>query len=141
MEITRELAESLREFFNARVDVNGPFMPGMLTNCHVWVGNIASTGYGRLVHKRKEILAHRLAWVLKHGPIPNGIFVLHECDYEPCVRHIFLGTPQDNMTDKTLKGRQAKGVGAGLNKLTGLTDDDVIEDSQTPGDRNDARRT
>jgi len=128
MEITRELAEALREKFNARVSVTGPWMPGMSTRCHVWTGSLCSTGYGRLSYKHVyEILAHRLAWVLRHGPIPEDGQVLHECDNPPCVRHLFLGSHQDNMTDKTVKGRQARGVGAGRNKVTGLVDADVIE--------------
>lgn len=130
MEITTELADSLREKFNTRVDKNGPLVPGMSTQCHVWIGSLYSTGYGRLSYEHVyEILAHRLAWVLKHGPIPDDLHVLHRCDNPPCVRyeHLFLGTNSDNIADKIAKGRQSRGTGAGGNKLTGLTDTDVIE--------------
>jgi hypothetical protein len=55
--------------------------------------------------------AHCAAWILAHGPIPDGLFVLHHCDTRPCVNpsHLFLGTGLDNTLDKVRKGRQAKG--------------------------------
>jgi HNH endonuclease/Homeodomain-like domain len=52
--------------------------------------------------------AHRVVWELYNGPAPAGMFVCHKCDNPRCVyiEHLFLGTPQDNMTDKVNKGRQ-----------------------------------
>jgi hypothetical protein len=51
--------------------------------------------------------AHRAAWVEAHGDIPEGMFVLHQCDNRACVNvaHLFLGTHQDNMDDRESKGR------------------------------------
>jgi hypothetical protein len=55
--------------------------------------------------------AQRVAWEVKHGPIPHGMHVLHKCDNPPCVavEHLFLGTHADNMADKIAKGRQRGG--------------------------------
>jgi hypothetical protein len=51
--------------------------------------------------------AHRLAWVLTFGPIPDGLQVLHRCDNPPCVNpyHLFLGTNGENINDRVAKGR------------------------------------
>lgn len=66
--------------------------------------------------------AHRVAWRLVNGPIPEGMWVLHHCDNPSCVnpKHLFLGTPKDNAQDMIKKGRQGdnRGENAGGAKLT-----------------------
>lgn len=56
-------------------------------------------------HKVKQ--AHRMAWELEYGPIPEGKCVLHSCDNPPCVRpsHLFLGDELANARDRDRKGR------------------------------------
>ena len=80
--------------------------------CTVWKGCIRKdSGYGQAYYKGKHVRAHRMAWEEAHGPIPEGMQVLHKCDNKPCVNvdHLFLGTHDDNMKDKVAKGRQAQG--------------------------------
>lgn len=74
--------------------------------CWVWTANRAR-GYGRVKVRRLSVSAHRLAWVLAFGPIPDGLLVLHRCDNPPCVNpdHLWLGTHGDNQRDKWAKGR------------------------------------
>jgi hypothetical protein len=88
-----------------------PWLPedrGYKTPCHIWRGAKSLGGYGggRVINGRR-VEAHRLAWIDTHGPIPDGMCVLHHCDVPPCVNpdHLFLGTHADNAADKVAKGR------------------------------------
>lgn len=78
--------------------------------CWLWKGARQPNGYGRFSaysKARKTQMAHRWAWILANGPIPDGMRVLHRCDNPPCVNpaHLFLGTDSDNMRDCVAKGR------------------------------------
>lgn len=62
----------------------------------------------RLVNgKYRMAYAHRVAWELHNGPIPDGLEICHTCDTRLCVRvsHMFLGTRSDNIRDCVAKGR------------------------------------
>lgn len=83
--------------------------------CWLWIaGGDGKTGYGRIREGRAgrpTLLAHRVAWELTFGPIPDGLFVCHHCDTPRCVRpdHLFLGTSDDNNKNAAAKGRFDKG--------------------------------
>lgn len=66
-----------------------------------------SHGYGRVKRSGKMLLAHRYAWELVNGPIPDGMFICHKCDNPPCCNmdHLFIGSHSDNMKDAHKKGR------------------------------------
>jgi hypothetical protein len=75
--------------------------------CLEWTGTIGSGGYGRLKVFGIFLSTHRVAWILKNGPINEGLWVLHKCDNRKCVKvdHLFLGTAADNNRDCRTKGR------------------------------------
>jgi hypothetical protein len=80
--------------------------------CWEWTGSKIGSGYGQLrAFDRTRWTAHRLSWYLNIGPIPDGKWVLHDCDNPPCVRpdHLFLGDHDANVADKVGKHRQARG--------------------------------
>lgn len=102
-----------------------------------WPFNNAKTesNYGYVVHDGKNIVASRVSWELHFGPIPDGLFVLHECDNPPCVNpdHLFLGTQADNVADMISKGRQSSpeqrsnpGEENGMAKVTDGQRDEMV---------------
>jgi len=83
--------------------------------CWPWKGSHDMEGYGRMWADRKTHKAHRLAYELCVGPIPDDMCVCHTCDNPGCCNwhHLWIGTNADNMQDKTVKGRAASGVSHG----------------------------
>lgn len=111
--------------FWAKVDRRGA------DECWPWTGAHLPHGYGllRAPHARRNLHAHRVAWVLKHGrEVPAGLCVLHRCDNPPCCNpaHLFLGTQVDNIRDRVAKGRSYRGLGE-QNGSAKLTEADVRE--------------
>ncbi len=83
------------------------------TGCWLWAASLGGTGYGQISINNFPDRAHRISYQLHVGPIPEGLWVLHRCDEPTCVNpaHLFLGTHQDNVTDRENKrrGNQAWG--------------------------------
>jgi len=75
--------------------------------CWEWQGGRHDDGYGRAGYANVLMLTHRLAWIFTHGTIPDGAYVLHQCDNPPCVRpsHLYLGTQRENMRDRKERER------------------------------------
>lgn len=90
------------------------------SGCHHWIGAIMPNGYGQIHANGRTAYAHRVAWELANGPVPDGAFVLHSCDNRRCVNlgHLRLGSFQDNMDDMTDRLRHAHGARNGHAKLT-----------------------
>ena len=92
-------------------------------DCWLWTAGIGNNGYGTLSIKNKPTLTHRYSYELHNGPIPDGLYVLHNCpggDNGACVNpaHLWLGTHLDNIADAVAKGRVRKGQEHGMAKLT-----------------------
>ena len=89
-------------------------------SCWNWTASLSKSGYGAFSNNGKYVRAHRYSWSLHNGKIPDGLCVLHRCDNRKCVNpdHLWLGTHDDNMRDRTLKGRQCRGENHGRAKLT-----------------------
>jgi hypothetical protein len=69
---------------------------------------MGSVGYGKMMVEPGFITeAHRAAYILVHGSIPAGLYILHSCDNKRCVNpnHLRAGTPVDNMRDMHQRGR------------------------------------
>lgn len=74
--------------------------------CWDWKG-CKVKGYGTFNFRGKFQRAHRVAWIIENGEIPNKLWVLHKCDNPSCSNpdHLFLGNNDDNMKDMAKKGR------------------------------------
>lgn len=80
--------------------------------CWEWTGAGKGNGYGSVSVARQNTPAHRVAYELFCGPVPEGADVCHTCDNRFCVNpdHLFVGSRQQNMDDMRLKGRGAGGA-------------------------------
>lgn len=76
-------------------------------DCLEFGGKLDRAGYGRIWFRGREMIAHRVAYILANGEIPDGLMVCHRCDNPACInaRHLFLGTARDNVLDMVAKGR------------------------------------
>ena len=105
---TRPLHERLWE----KVDrTGGP------ESCWLWIGSKANR-YGKLEVAGKARGVHVISWELRHGPVPDGLCVCHNCpggDNPYCVNpaHLFLGSNAENIRDRDRKGRTARGAKSG----------------------------
>ncbi len=82
--------------------------------CWPWKRALNENGYGRFKTPNHYPIAHRVAWALANGPIPDGLNVCHNCpggDNPACQNpaHLWLGTDVENVADRHAKGRDARG--------------------------------
>lgn len=102
------LGEKAIDRFWTNVDVKGG------DECWPWLRYCNQDGYGRFKLNGKYEQAHRVAWTLANGLIPE-LFedlpskICHSCDNPPCCNpnHLFLGNQLINLEDSAAKGRQS----------------------------------
>jgi len=99
------------ERFWAKVDRSG--------DCWLWTAGVWKSrgGYGKFQAgssraNARVVYAHRQAWELTNGAIPEGAIVRHRCDNPPCVNpdHLVLGDQTDNLRDMQRRGRGRTGL-------------------------------
>lgn len=81
-----------RERFDAK------WTPEPNTGCWLWTASLTTTGYGMFHHHPFGRMAHRAAWRIYRGPIPDGMLIDHMCRVPICVNpdHLRVVTPQIN---------------------------------------------
>lgn len=108
-----ESLDDLRYRFLGKVKRN------QLSGCLEWQrGFLKGKPYGQFWWGKvnggpENMQAHRAAWLLFKGPIPDGMMVLHKCNNGACCEteaegHLYLGTHVRNMRDRDEAGRTSK---------------------------------
>ena len=98
MEINSLTKSDIDRFYD-KIDIKGP------DECWEWQAATKKREthqYGLFNLNGFMMHAHRIAWFLANGPIPEGKFILHKCDNPVCCNphHLYCGTHSDNMKDR-----------------------------------------
>ena len=93
----------LKELIQDRTTINP-------LGCWIWHGARSKSGYGNIGRCGKTMAAHRVAYRIWNGDIPDGMCVIHVCDDRACCNpaHLYLGTQKENIRDMFARGRNAK---------------------------------
>ena len=106
------MANTIERFWS-KVDVR------QSDECWEWLTGKDRDGYG-VFWDGKYTRANRFAYQLYYGDLNDEDRVCHTCDNPSCVnhRHLWKGTDTENIQDRDVKGRQARGETSGMSKLT-----------------------
>lgn len=90
----------LADRFWSKVDI------GAIDECWEWQAAIAKVGYGAFNYEGQQTGAHRVAYMLHYGDIPEGKEICHRCHNRPCCNphHLYAGTRKDNVRDAMKAG-------------------------------------
>jgi len=124
------MVKTVEERFWAKVNKQGPVAYEGMTPCWLWTGgddgrSAIGEGYGKFLFHGVYRRAHRVSYMLTHGPIHEGKCIMHKCDTPRCVNpdHLQPGTLSQNMQDMISKGRKGKPS----SQRDRLTEKEVIE--------------
>ena len=70
--------------------------------CLIWRHQLDAYGYGTLRLDGKTSKAHRVAYEMSRGSLPEGMFILHMCHRRSCIQpaHLYAGTRKQNAEDR-----------------------------------------
>lgn len=98
-------SDTIEEYLDKRIDKS------VDTGCWDWTGHKDKAEYGVICNPwRKQFgtqFAHRVSYIVSKGQIEEGMLICHHCDNPSCVNpdHIYEGTAQDNVNDRTIRNR------------------------------------
>lgn len=99
-----------RSLFDAPIETRMAAYTDKADGCWEWRGQL-ERGYGILSVDGKKQYAHRLAYELSFGPIPDGLHIDHKCRNGSCVRpdHLHAVTVFENAQNKTIQVNNSTG--------------------------------
>lgn len=67
-------------------------------DCWLWTAATTPSGYGNFTQRSKYVAAHRFAYTITFGAIPEGLFIDHLCHTKACVKpdHLRTATRMQN---------------------------------------------
>lgn len=92
-----ETPEEFKERFFYQV------VPVTESGCWIWVGYCRPHGYGAIRFRGKRTSAHRVAYILLKGEVPNGLTLDHLCRVRCCVN-------PDHLDPVTIKTNVLRGI-------------------------------
>jgi hypothetical protein len=102
----------------------------------------SKNGYHVVSHDGRLWSHHRWTWEQAHGPVPDGLVVMHLCDNRSCIRldHLALGTQAENLAMACERGSRTppdvRGEEVGTHKLT----EEEVRDIRDRWDAGESKR-
>lgn len=91
----------------ARIRFHDAYIPEPNTGCLLWTKLCRADGLGVAWTGERTELAHRIAWKLARGPIPDRRVVVHRCGVPACVNpyHLVLGAKATSTSERSFWNR------------------------------------
>lgn len=88
-----------------------PTVSREVRSCWEWTASTRKDGYGQVWQGKALLSAHRVAYELRNGPLPEGYVLRHTCDNPRCCNpnHLVAGTHEANMRDMKVRARNRFG--------------------------------
>jgi hypothetical protein len=103
-------SKSVEDLFWEKIDKTGDdgFFAFEGTPCWIWTRAVQNQFYGqfdsnRLPNGKKHALAHKFAWEIANGSVPEGMHVHHRCRLRRCCNpsHLSLLTAQEDSAERS----------------------------------------
>jgi hypothetical protein len=114
------MIKNIKQIFNENKYLVGRVDVRSTNECWNWLRGTRE-GYGRVRVLGKKVSVHRLVYEIFYGSIPESKPVIrHKCDNRLCVNplHLLSGTIVDNVSDRVVRNRSAKGEASGRAKIS-----------------------